>query len=440
MNPRNDEKNRDKNGYEVVFLGSKEDNLRALLTGNDENKILDILVNYYNDVDFNILFDKLSLRSPLTCAIDQNMKRVVNYMLTNGADPNFHTDGEDSPLAIAFYKNNVDIINELIKNNAIFKIKTNDVCVTSYINLLKFPSFDSVLSKLDKEELLKIFNVVITSNIKIEQYFKQIGQIMSQMTSMNICISNYINLVDFLWKQYCKNDKFENKIIISDKNRTCNIVQVLEFFLQTQKFDVNQCFKLPDNKSQPNLLMLSVLFNNIKLLEMLLINGANPNIVLILYNRNRYEQVTALVSIIFDVAFYDPFKYKNEINYTDRYELANLLLKYDANYNIIRNGMPICLQIPLSRDNYRIIISLFDCIKYKKCDNNFSLLSEKFKYKVNCERKGTKCCNDHIYHNEIVEHIQKYILKITTSNNINDSLQGFPLEVCNIILYFIIES
>lgn len=392
-------------------------------------------------------------------AYNRNKKKsvdVVNYLLNNGADPNFHQDGENSPLAIAVntlnfnneINENIKIIidNENIKNiiynlisyNAI--LKTKDLCVNTYMNLLNSPYFETVLMSLDEKELLKIFNVVITTK-NIELYLKEIKQIMSKMTSMNICISNYINLVKFLWEHYCKDDNFENKNIISGKNITCNnIVKVLEFFLQTNKFDVNMCFKNSNTKSEFNLLMLSVLFNNIELLEMLLENGANPNIVLKLYNRNRYEDVTALVASIFDVAFYDPFKYKNEIKYTNRHELANLLLKYGANYNIIINGMPICLQIPLKPDTYRIIISLFDCIKCKKCDNNFMFLSEKFKYKVNCEGKGTKCCNDHIYHNEIVEHIQKYILKITTSNNINDSLQGFPLEVCNIILYFIIES
>jgi ankyrin repeat protein len=132
----------DKNNRNALF--------HAINISVDNTEIIKKLIS--NRIDVNNI-ETLQGHSPLTYAVDKNMKSIVSILLDNNANPNCVIPSTGySPLHLAIKKNSLDLVKMLLNKNADLMIIDNeDHSPLSLAMRLSLPEICKVLmSKIQK--------------------------------------------------------------------------------------------------------------------------------------------------------------------------------------------------------------------------------------------------------------------------------------------------
>lgn len=131
----------DKNGFIVACYKGKTQLVNELLRYKCIRNLINIKTNLY---------------TPLLCACEKGYNDIFDILIANGADPNLSDNYGDSPLMIACYYNQIDIIDRLLYmdininqrnlygQTALFYCKSTDVMHRLYIHGLNFNITDNL--------------------------------------------------------------------------------------------------------------------------------------------------------------------------------------------------------------------------------------------------------------------------------------------------------
>lgn len=121
-----------------------------------------ILLKIFLDAGRNINAHSVKFLSPLIVSIYQQEYLLVNFLLKNGADPNyFGPENNDNPLTIAIKRKDVDIIKLLIKSG--IKLNITDKYLKTPVHYL-FSEKNDIPTKIKQKILGKIGSVNTTDN------------------------------------------------------------------------------------------------------------------------------------------------------------------------------------------------------------------------------------------------------------------------------------